>query len=640
MVTRSLKTNHGYIEGGQELNGIAASVRPTLFRMMLFRKLEYAGAENTDLLKGEDVIAFYHKHFSAYLAYDPELSTIPVYYASERISAKSRKKCAWMWKIEGCSMNEIAAPCASGESSYYRIKHVVSNMYLVAKNKELHVTADYKDENTLFTFKHFYKLADASRIQTDDMVFIRGRDGSWLIISDQDDDDDHRTMPIKLKPFDMVPDSDALLIMPFRPSALAAVVQVRRLVLVLQDLGQRLKQLPDCSPANPPPGGGSAAVQAIVDDVYERVYSALRTLVVNCSFGDDPDPMSRDGKPNKMLQKILRELGAINQVVDLLQVPFQKGVELDALAGKHAQVYKKLVTLLNMMYRLLKQIVKGNLRNARALHKHLDTLRKHLGKGILVTPTIKEIFAGKRELLILITEEVIDHFIHLLKVDKAPQYIDFLMSICTCPEPLAKVQAMVADRLLVRHPELLPNVRMESKDGQVSMLINVPGTKDEIHNGDLWLDMAAYKATKEVRGRKQDYVGWIMKATLSELSQKEKIMRYFIRCSNLYSKLATGRNQASLRALICSPVLSLSYQQILSVCKAAHLPYLLRARYFTIMSKLYVDRDPQSHQPQVMYTRVWSRVKPEPSDLDMSGTPRGEVKFVYGDCSIVCVRAC
>ena len=150
------------------------------------------------------------------------------------------------------------------------------------------------------------------------------------------------------------------------------------------------------------------------------------------------------------------------------------------------------------------------------------------------------------------------------------------------------------------------------------MHINVQGSKDPATGKDLWIDLAEFKKTKEVRGRAQDYVGWIMNATLSELDAKEKVVRYFVRCSNLYAKLAAGRNQGSLKAIIGSPMLALSYDQILAVLREATLPYLLRARYFTLMSKLYVDRDPQIQTPQVLYTRVWSKVKPEESDLDMT----------------------
>ena len=319
----------------------------------------------------------------------------------------------------------------------------------------------------------------------------------------------------------------------------------------------------------------------------------------------------------RYMQKVLRELGVINLVVEILQLPFSKGISVDGLAG--ASEFSKVVTLLNMQYRLLKQICKDNLVNSKALYKHLHVIRSHLGKGILCTPTIKEIFTGKRELLNLIDEDIIDHFVNLLQKDKAPQYIDFLMSICVDKAgPLPKIQEMIADRLLVRHTELLPQVLLETTAQGTTMHMNVRGAKDPSTGKDMWIDLALYKKAKEVRGRQQDYVGWIMNATLSELDAQEKMVRYFVRCSNLYGKLAAGRNQGALKALIGSRTLALSYEQILAVLRESRLPYLLRARYFTLMSKLYVDRDPQAFIPQVSYTRVWNKVKPEESDLDMT----------------------
>jgi len=41
--------------------------------------------------------------------------------------------------------------------------------------------------------------------------------------------------------------------------------------------------------------------------------------------------MSKDGIPNRPLQKVLRELGAIDLCINLVQEPFRRGVRLDAL---------------------------------------------------------------------------------------------------------------------------------------------------------------------------------------------------------------------------------------------------------------------------------------------------------------------
>ena len=148
-----------------------------------------------------------------------------------------------------------------------------------------------------------------------------------------------------------------------------------------------------------------------------------------------------DGQPNKLMQKLLRELGLVQQVASALMLPFQKGLALEELGQpQHKEKMAPLVTLMNLFYRLLKQMAKENLRNAKEVYKHLGSFRKHLGRGVLVTPTVKEIFAGKRELINLINQDLVNHFMSLLEVDKAPQYIDFLMSVCTCPEPLPNVQ--------------------------------------------------------------------------------------------------------------------------------------------------------------------------------------------------------
>ena len=277
---------------------------------------------------------------------------------------------------------------------------------------------------------------------------------------------------------------------------------------------------------------------------------------------------------------MLRELGVVNLVVEGLQLPFKKGIPLDELTGENGDQYAKCVTLLNMQYRLLKQMCKADLVNSRALYAHLRVLRSHLGKGILCTPTIKEIFAGKREMLNHVDEELIDHFVELLQKDKAPQYIDFLMSLCIDKSgPLPKIQDIIVDRLLIRYTELLPQVLLETKQG-TTMHLTISGIKDPFTGKDIWLDLAQFKKTKEVRGCEQDYVGWIMNATLSELTPAEKAVRYFVRCLNLYGKLATGRNQGSLKALISNRTLALSYAQILAVISEPRLPYFIRARHF------------------------------------------------------------
>jgi hypothetical protein len=76
---------------------------------------------------------------------------------------------------------------------------------------------------------------------------------------------------------------------------------------------------------------------------------------------------------DRLMQKILRELSCDAVVVNLLELPFRKGVDIDQLKGKDK--FAPLVDLLNRMYRLLKQMAKGNLNNSRRILIHLQVFR-------------------------------------------------------------------------------------------------------------------------------------------------------------------------------------------------------------------------------------------------------------------------
>ena len=110
---------------------------------------------------------------------------------------------------------------------------------------------------------------------------------------------------------------------------------------------------------------------------------------------------------------------------------------------------------------------------------------------------------------------------------------------------------------------------------------------------------------------------WILNAPLSDLNAEQKVLRYFIRCTNLYGRLAHGRNQLSLKNVIQNQNLCLTYENIMKIVQEDTIPYLVRARFFSLLERLYVDRDPQTSTPSIVSTRVWSKCIPEKSDLDM-----------------------
>jgi len=151
-------------------------------------------------------------------------------------------------------------------------------------------------------------------------------------------------------------------------------------------------------------------------------------------------------------------------------------------------------------------------------------------------------------------------------------------------------------------------------DRHVAVVVSLGGTT---------LNMKDFRQPVLKDDKKRDYMAWILETELSSLSPNERIVRYYLRCINMYSQIVLGRNQDSLGLLINNRALSLSYDEVMHVLGGTGLPHFLRARYFTLMGRLYVDRDPQIQSPTVLCTRVWSKVVPEESDLNMNPLPSG-----------------
>ena len=288
MITRALKTDHECIVSGQEVNFAAVETRPTMFRVMVFQSCKQQ--DQAGVLKGEDVITLYHKNFSAFLHFDEEIHADPVFYLSKRVNNKARKKCAWMWKVERVEVMSAAHSVSATEDTIIRLKHLVTNMYLKQQEGTLAVTTSYLDPATQFSLKQFHKAADPEVVKHEDTIFVRGVSGAWLGLNAEDDDDNIRTVPTFLRHTEVAPDSEALIILPIRSTALSNVVEVQRLGLTISDFRKQLSVMPIRGKNS---SESRANVFAVVDECYDGLLRVLRTLIVNCTYDSNPDPMSR-----------------------------------------------------------------------------------------------------------------------------------------------------------------------------------------------------------------------------------------------------------------------------------------------------------------------------------------------------------
>jgi hypothetical protein len=73
----------------------------------------------------------------------------------------------------------------------------------------------------------------------------------------------------------------------------------------------------------------SESVQTLLEYTNSNYYTVTETLtmlVLNSTWDEDSNPLTRDGAPNRLMQKLLRELNAVDTVVRMISAPFERGI--------------------------------------------------------------------------------------------------------------------------------------------------------------------------------------------------------------------------------------------------------------------------------------------------------------------------
>ncbi|ELK16622.1 Inositol 1,4,5-trisphosphate receptor type 3 [Pteropus alecto] len=148
----------------------------------------------------------------------------------------------------------------------------------------------------------------------------------------------------------------------------------------------------------PPPGEKSSENYQIVRGILERLNKM-------CGVGE---------QMRKKQQRLLKNMDAHKVMLDLLQIPYDKG---DA----------KMMEILRYTHQFLQKFCAGNPGNQTLLHKHLHLF---LTPGLLEAETMQHIFLNNYQLCSEVSEPVLQHFVHLLATHgRHVQYLDFLHTV-------------------------------------------------------------------------------------------------------------------------------------------------------------------------------------------------------------------
>ncbi|XP_053285116.1 inositol 1,4,5-trisphosphate receptor type 1 isoform X3 [Pleuronectes platessa] len=120
-------------------------------------------------------------------------------------------------------------------------------------------------------------------------------------------------------------------------------------------------------------------------------------------------------KSRKQQQRLLRNMGAHAVVLELLQIPYEKGEDL------------RMQDIMKLAHQFLQNFCAGNQQNQALLHKHINLF---LNPGILEAITMQHIFMNNFQLCSEINERVVQHFVHCIETHgRNVQYLKFLQTI-------------------------------------------------------------------------------------------------------------------------------------------------------------------------------------------------------------------
>uniref|UniRef100_A0A8B9HRX4 Inositol 1,4,5-trisphosphate receptor n=1 Tax=Astyanax mexicanus TaxID=7994 RepID=A0A8B9HRX4_ASTMX len=120
-------------------------------------------------------------------------------------------------------------------------------------------------------------------------------------------------------------------------------------------------------------------------------------------------------KSKKQQQRLLRNMGAHSVVLELLQIPYEKGEDV------------RMQEIMKLAHEFLQNFCAGNQQNQALLHKHINLF---LNPGILEAITMQHIFMNNFQLCSEINERVVQHFVHCIETHgRHVQYLKFLQTI-------------------------------------------------------------------------------------------------------------------------------------------------------------------------------------------------------------------
>ncbi|KOO31986.1 inositol-1,4,5-triphosphate receptor, partial [Chrysochromulina tobinii] len=246
-----------------------------------------------------------------------------------------------------------------------------------------------------------------------------------------------------------------------------------------KDISEKLRAFWGAPSWQPCAQDGALAERAACD--FKPLIHLLSELIVFVTSTDEIDPLKREGLPIFSRQTLLREQGVVelvlltlmtsdclpHQVLLTLTEPFKPHLFAFEDLGGHngspsGHAASQLKRSMVLALRLCRHLVRDNSPNKRCMVSHVPLFQSMLSKGLKAAQTLRECFADNVQMLDLVTDELVDRFVQLIReAGRETYFVEFLMVLCECQGKAVRHNQWRVCRLLMQAaPELLLQLRL------------------------------------------------------------------------------------------------------------------------------------------------------------------------------------
>eukprot|EP00043_Microstomoeca_roanoka_P019214 m.213666 g.213666 ORF g.213666 m.213666 type:complete len:2617 (+) comp16958_c0_seq4:400-8250(+) len=320
-----------------------------------------------------------------------------------------------------------------------------------------------------------------------------------------------------------------------------------------------------------------AYVSGMVDVLRQFIYGykssdmpSLTHRIFQRSLREFAGFLSDDGRPNRMKQKLLRNFGIVELIVQMLQVPFaaysklfghSRGITLEDLVtprGNLAETKKTLIA----SYQLLAAFLAGESRkNELYVSKHIPFFLTQLGYDLDMETMYTALVDNNQKVVDVLGDTEIQQFVDLLRKDKDPRYLQFLAVLCSVDGvAIGDNQAKICSKLL--DDDNAPVYKTRLQDNQVAISLD----------GQSWQPLTQFVAV----------------ARRSPGSPSERLYKFFVAQLDFFGSLCLQRCEEAIQ-IITRDRGYLTWEECFLCARDHNLPPSLRCHYIDLMINLFID---------------------------------------------------